>query len=243
MASLAINIVIVIITLLIIESVMIKLTAARIEIVPIGEIKNLHKVKKTEIPEATIILADAFKEDPLFKTVLGDAVKNSYKYVLIADFMIRYCHRYGDVYASSERFEGIMAITKDSDTYMTLWRMIRSGSIFPFLKIGLKSFMVAAVALSPIDVTRKKHMKNRSFLYVQIIGVAKDNQGKGFGGKLLTELTGMTDEAGLPIYLETETESNVLFYERFGFKTIQEMHLPGINQPMWAMIREAKVDE
>ncbi|HKK65437.1 MAG TPA: GNAT family N-acetyltransferase, partial [Clostridia bacterium] len=166
----------------------------------------------------------------------------SYKYTLVAKFMIRYCHKYGHVYASSEKFEGIMAITQDEYSYMSLWRMIRSGSIFPFLRIGFKSFMIVASALSPIDVARKKHMKNKSFAYLQIIGVASENQGKGHGGKLLKELIAITDEAKLPIYLETETENNVRLYERFGFKTLEQMNLPVINQPMWAMLREIKDD-
>jgi len=126
---------------------------------------------------------------------------------------------------------------------MSLWRMIRSGSIFPFLSIGFKSFMMVASALSPIDGIRKKHMKNKSYAYLQIIGVASENQGKGYGGKLLKELIAMTDKVKLPIYLETETESNVRLYERFGFKTLEEMNLPVIYQPIWAMIREVKDDD
>ncbi len=240
--SFAISTGITITLLIIIEGITSKLATGRTKIVPIGEIKNLQKVKKSEIREATFVLADAFKEDPLFKAIFGDAIKNSYKYTFFAKFMLRYCHKYGVVYASSENFEGIMAITQDEYTYMILWRMIRSGSIFPFLGIGFKSFMMAASALGPIDVVRKKHMKNKSFAYLQIIGVASENQGKGHGGKLLKELTAMTDEAKLPIYLETETESNVRFYERYGFKTLEEMNLPVINQPMWAMLREVNAD-
>ena len=60
---------------------------------------------------------------------------------------------------------------------------------------------------------------------------------------MLKELIAMTDEVKLPIYLETETESNVRFYKRFGFKTLEQMNLPAINQPMWAMIREIKDDD
>ncbi|WP_172596125.1 hypothetical protein [Petrocella atlantisensis] len=150
-----------------------------------GEIKNLHKVNKSEIRQATGVLADAFKEDPLFKILFGDAVKNSHKYTLVAKFMIRYCYKYGDVYASSEKFEGIMAITQDEYSYMSLWRMIRSGSVFPFLSIGFITFMKVASALSPMDEARKKHMKNKSFAYLQIIGVASENQGKGHGGNYL----------------------------------------------------------
>ena len=241
-ASIAISTGITITLFIIIEGITSKLTTGRTSTVPMGEIKNLHKIYKSEISQATLVLADAFKEDPLFRILFGDAAKNSYKYTLVAKFMIRYCYKYGNVYASSEKFEGIMAITQDEYTYMSLWRMIRSGSIFPFLSIGFKSFM-KATTLSPIDAARKKHMKNKSFAYLQIIGVASENQGKGHGGKLLKELIAMTDEAKLPIYLETETESNVRLYERFGFKTLEEMNLPIINQPMWAMTREIKDDD
>ena len=239
-ASIAVSTGITITLFIIIEGITSKLTTGRTRTVPIGEIKNLHKVNKSEIRQATAVLADAFKEDPLFKILFGDAVKNSHKYSLVAKFMIRYCYKYGDVYASSEKFEGIMAITQDEYSYMSLWRMIRSGSVFPFLSIGFKSFMKVAGALSPMDEERKKHMKNMSFVYLQIIGVASENQGKGHGGKLLKELLAMADEAKLPIYLETETESNVRLYERFGFKTLEEMSLPVINQPMWTMLREVK---
>lgn len=241
-ASIAISLGITITLLIIIESIMSKSTMGKTSTLPLGEIKNLHKVRKSELEKASIVLADAFKEDPLFKILFGDAAENSYKYTLVAKFMIKYCYKYGDVYASSEKFEGIMAITQDEYTYMSLWRMIRSGSIFPFISIGFKSFMKVASALSPIDDVRKKHMRKKSYVYLQIIGVASENQGKGYGGKLLKELLAMADEVKLPIYLETETESNVHLYERFGFKTLEQMNLPVINQPMWAMIRESKDD-
>jgi len=85
-------------------------------------------------------------------------------------------------------------------------------------------------------------MKNRSFAYLQIIGVASENQGKGYGGKLLREFIAVADEVKIPIYLETETESNVNLYEQFDFKTLEKMNLPVINQPMWAMMREVNAD-
>jgi len=228
--------------LIIIEVITSKAIKGRKETIAVDEIKNLHKVKKSEISKAALVLADAFKEDPLFKSIFGDAEKNKYKYILIAKFMLRYCHKYGDVYASSEKFEGIMAITQDEYSYMSFWRMIRSGSIFPVLRIGFKSFMKVAGSLGPIDEARKKHMKNKSFAYLQIIGVASENQGKGHGGKLLREFIAVADEVKIPIYLETETESNVNLYEQFDFKTLEKMNLPVINQPMWAMMREVNAD-
>ena len=242
-ASIALSTGVTITLLIIIESITDKLINGKTNIITMAKIKSLHQVKKSEIGKAAFILADAFTEDPLFKALFGDTVKNSYKYSMVAEFMLRYCHKYGAVYASSEELEGIMAITQDQYTYMTLWQMIRSCTILPFFRIGIKSISTVARALGSVDVARKKHMKDRSFAYLQIIGVAAENQGKGDGGRLLKELIAMADEAKLPIYLGTETESNVRWYERFGFRTLEQMNLPVINLPLWAMIREIKDDE
>ena len=48
----------------------------------------------------------------------------------------------------------------------------------------------------------------------------------------------MSDQAGIPIYLETETENNVRLYEKFGFKTLDQRILPVVNLPVWEMKRE-----
>ncbi len=228
--------------LIIIDGIISAVTISGAKIVPMKDLKNLYKIKKNDITKAALVVADAFKEDPLFKRLFGDANKNAHKCALVAEFMIRYCHTYGSVYATSENYEGIMAITQGKYTYMTLWGMIRSGSIYPLFKMGFKSLILSS-SLSPIEVSRKKYMKNKSFAYIQVIGVALESQGKGFGGRMLQELIEVTDEAKLPIYLETETESNVQLYERFGFKTIEQMDLPVINHPMWTMIREVSIDE
>jgi len=53
-----------------------------------------------------------------------------------------------------------------------------------------------------------------------IIGVASEFQGQGFGGKLLRALIGESEQVGIPIYTETQTEENVRFYEKLGFKDI-----------------------
>lgn len=80
-------------------------------------------------------------------------------------------------------------------------------------------------------------MKGKAYTYLQIIGVAPSFQGQGFGGKLLHALIEKSEQTGVPIYLETETEANVSLYEYFGFSVIKKIMLPIINLPMWEMIR------
>lgn len=47
------------------------------------------------------------------------------------------------------------------------------------------------------------------------------------------------------IYLETESESNEAIYKRFGFRTVEKIHLCAeddtVKQPMWLMIKDAMV--
>jgi GNAT superfamily N-acetyltransferase len=85
-------------------------------------------------------------------------------------------------------------------------------------------------------------MKNRNFIYIQIIGVCHHIQGMGYGGMMLKQVIAIAEDFNLPLYLETETESNVRFYERYGFKIREKMKLPLINQEMWAMVREVNED-
>jgi ribosomal protein S18 acetylase RimI-like enzyme len=85
-------------------------------------------------------------------------------------------------------------------------------------------------------------MEGKDFLYLQFIGVAHEFQGKGFGGRLLKALIEKSEEAALPVYLETETEENVELYRRFGFSLAKQITLPIVNLPMWEMVREPEAD-
>ena len=81
-------------------------------------------------------------------------------------------------------------------------------------------------------------MVGREYVYLFIIGVASELQGQGFGGKLLRALIEESQEAGIPIYTETQTERNVRFYERLGFRQLDRITLPIIDLPQWELIRE-----
>jgi ribosomal protein S18 acetylase RimI-like enzyme len=89
-----------------------------------------------------------------------------------------------------------------------------------------------------LQADRKAHMKRRTYIYLMVLGVASEFQGQGFGGKLLRALIEESEQAGIPIYVETETESNVEMYKRFGFRVLDQITLPIINLPQWEMARE-----
>ena len=207
------------------------------------QVKNLYKVQKKDIPTAGVALADAFQQDSVWKLFFRNEARLDQKGVLF-EVPIRYCFKYGEVYATSERFEGIAAWVTDDLADQTIWRLIRSGAIF----YGMKAMRVCTELVrkqqdifKPLEVDRKANMKGRAYVYLMVIGVASEFQGQGFGRKLLGALIEESEQAGLPIYTETQTEENVRFYERLGFSLIKQVTLPVINLPHWELIREPGV--
>ena len=81
-------------------------------------------------------------------------------------------------------------------------------------------------------------MKGSAYLYLMVIGVTAALQGQGLGGKLLRALIEESEQVRLPVYTETQTEGNVRWYERLGFRLLDEITLPIIDLPQWAMLRE-----
>lgn len=76
--------------------------------------------------------------------------------------------------------------------------------------------------------------------YLMYLGVHPDGQGAGTGRTLLqAALDDVLRREAAPVYLETGTERNVRFYERFGFR-IREQDVPLVPGPVrhWTMIRE-----
>ena len=66
------------------------------------------------------------------------------------------------------------------------------------------------------------------------VGVLPSHQGKGIGTKLLTRFCQEVDACLSTAYLETDTDKNVRFYERFGFEVVKETEIFDVkNRYMW----------
>ena len=200
-----------------------------------SKLDSLYRVQKTDIPQAAAVLADAFQHDPVWNAILCDAKPEQRVYVF--ETPVRYCLKYGEVYAPSENLEGVAAWVPGALADMTFWRVLRSGAVWAGMKLGASVARKMPAIFKPIEVDRKEHMRDKPFIYLLIIGVAPAYQGQGFGGKLLRALIEKSERAAMPLYLETETERNVSMYERYGFRVVKEIVLPIVHLPMWEMIR------
>ena len=203
------------------------------------QLDNLYRVQKKDFPKAGAVLADAFEHDPVWEKVLEETGKDFRRTFFQGP--VRYCSTYGKAYASSEHLEGIAAWVPGNLADMTVWRMIRCGSLTS--GIGMAKGMIRvgqrmSSILGPLEVDRKANMNGRVYLYLMIIGVASRFQGRGFGGMALRALIEESEQLALPVYLETATERNVGMYERLGFTLLSKTSLPVIHLPQWEMVRE-----
>ena len=205
-----------------------------------GKMENLYKIQKKDITKAGIVLADAFLQDAVWRLFFKDEATIEQRGTLY-ESPIKYCFKYGEVYAPSERLEGIAAWTPGELADLTIWRLIRSGSILSGMralpactKLARKQEKI----FKPLKEDRRANMEGREYIYLIVIGVAAEYQGQGHGKKMIEAIIEESERAGIPIYTETQTEENVRFYEGLGFRVIRQINLPIIEVPQWELIRE-----
>ena len=85
-----------------------------------------------------------------------------------------------------------------------------------------------------------KKLVSEPHWYLAAIGVDSDNQGKGFGSKLMKPMLERIEREGYLVYLETNYEGNVDLYKHLGFEVANECTVPETNMKNWAMIKYPK---
>lgn len=74
--------------------------------------------------------------------------------------------------------------------------------------------------------------------YLNFLGVAPGQQGRGIGSALLRSVLAQCDVGGEAAYLEATSERNRALYERHGFRVLREIPLPDGGPTSYAMWRE-----
>ncbi|EXJ78464.1 hypothetical protein A1O1_08864 [Capronia coronata CBS 617.96] len=80
--------------------------------------------------------------------------------------------------------------------------------------------------------------------YLNYIGTKPEARGKGYGRKLIESVTKMADADGVPCYLESSHDINIIIYGKMGFELRKHIYLqraPGKQLRMDVMVREPVV--
>ena len=202
-------------------------------------IENLYKLNKSDLKKAAQALTDAFINDPVWEAMLKDVPDRYKKMYNIFEMTLRHSIKYGYSYSTSKNLEGVALWFHHEKADMTFWRMIRSGAIINIFKIGVRfgrKMIKIMRDMEQIEKDRHENMKE-PYLYLALMGVVPEQQRKGLGRTLLEAMINKADLAKYPLYLETQKEENLKFYEKFDFNVIKKITITKDKYPIWEMIR------
>ena len=91
---------------------------------------------------------------------------------------------------------------------------------------------------SEMESLHRRSIGDEPHLRLDFLAVDPAAQGRGLGSRLLAFGNGVADERGLPVYLDTFTLPDVRFYERRGYRVIEEHPMAPGPYTVWAMRRE-----
>ena len=178
-------------------------------------------------------LTGAFLGDPFISWVLGDQVADLSRPVRWWRFWFEQALDRGD-----------SAYVNDGCTAATIWVPPDTDELDEVGEDDLETLLDellgghAPTVLDKLTEMDDSH-PDEPHWYLGTIGTHPAHLGRRLGSDLLAENLAMIDAGGDAVYLESTNPVNVGFYERFGFRTVGEIDVPG-SSPVTTMWREAR---
>ncbi|AJA08720.1 hypothetical protein SKP52_09040 [Sphingopyxis fribergensis] len=189
----------------------------------------IHRAGRADLPAIIETLAQAFQTDPALSWILPD---HGHRQRALCGLF--------HVLAPADMSAGV-ALRSGGDEAASLWRapgQAHSGTL-EFLRTVVPLVAAFGTALPrglKVQGSIDAHRPKGRFWYLHYVGVRREHQGKGHGGRIIRAQTAVADRDRLPCWLETATPENVPLYERLGFVTQVEWDVPG-GPHFWGMMR------
>lgn len=154
------------------------------------------------------ILVNSFKGNKSVDFVVG---KSANARRVLMEYSLENCLENGEVFLSeSENSCVLIKYSSQKSKPLRLWGWDIKLAI---RGIGVPRISKVLKRESSIEATQPKE----PFLYIWFIGVDPKEQGRGEGSILMESVLDLAREKNLPVCLETSTERNFKWYEKFGF--------------------------
>jgi hypothetical protein len=188
-----------------------------------------------QIEAGAHVVARAFQRDPLMAYVLPDPQKRQRLLPVLYRIVVRYCLRYGVIYAAPS-LEGLICCLPPGQT-TSIGRLALISLSSPPLQLGSTALRRFLRASKTADRAHEQVAPGAHW-YIWALGVDPTFQGHGFGGQLVRTVLQRARAQRLPCYLDTENPRNVAFYRRYGFRQAREAVISGSDVHVYAMLWE-----
>jgi GNAT superfamily N-acetyltransferase len=175
---------------------------------------------------------EAFLNDPTWSWAFPDASTRERNLQLLWQLFVDGAQRYPWVW-----------LTPD-DSAASVW-IPPGGTEFPAeQEANLESTIVelfdsnAPRVLHAFELFEAHHPHHSEHYYLNFLGTATAQRGRGLGLGLLANNLTRVDAEGMPAYLEASNPVNVALYERQGFRVLDSFTLPDGGPQIFTMWRE-----
>lgn len=202
----------------------------------VSTLEGLVPLSNSTFERAVDVLTRSFWNDPLNEYFFPDETLRKRFLPVFFEYRLKQGIKYGEVFATSDKVEGI-AIWKHSKTIdTTLWRDIRSGGL-KLLRMYGRTLLNLMLEVNEFTGTRRTKFAISPYMHLGPIAVDPEQQNQGFASKLIRPMLDYLDESKIHCYLEAQSESNVSLYEHYGFEVLDASVVPKTDIPHWDMMR------
>jgi hypothetical protein len=165
------------------------------------------------------ILASSFDNNKTVNYIIKQDKRREQRIRQLMSYSFDVCNCFGRVLLSENKKACALVVFPDekhTTLRSTLWdiRLITNC-------IGFAGINKAMAREKKIKSLQPKE----PLYYLWFIGVSPEEQNKGIGGALLTEIIRDAEQENRTVCLETSTEKNIPWYQKFGFTIYNELDI------------------
>lgn len=219
---------------------------------PVDESSRMLRVEPNDSTLAAEVLARAFADDPGYVWIAPDETRRARLLAFIYQRLVPELARLGSTFAATTESAGRNDRAPNAVLGVAAWwppgkelgyvALLRAGLVKMPLQCGAQATWRVLRVLSTMERTRAALLKGQPHWVLDHLGVDPDEQGRGYGRKLLNEsLERHVDPTHLPALLHTVKDRNVRLYESVGFEVRSVIEFDGPNGFLLrSMVRDAR---
>ncbi len=123
-------------------------------------LNHLIRVKRNNIQKAIDCLVEAFADEPMCNHMFSNVDNKKEALTAYIEYIVKYGRRYGQVYTTSEKFEGVAIWIPSYHSDFSYWKSVKSGGIKMVLKLGPKIMKIIEEFEDDDDVQAVSHNLN-----------------------------------------------------------------------------------
>ncbi|GAC1371397.1 MAG: hypothetical protein NVS3B25_21900 [Hymenobacter sp.] len=200
-----------------------------------------RRLQQADLVWATALLEAACADHPVLNYCCTgpDAPAQA---VWLIEQLLRFGLRYGRIYANADA-SALAVWLKPEHPAVTLGRMLRTGLLPTALwRLDWTGFQRLRHFLVATTWLRRRSVAANGHYYLMALAVRPTDRGRGLGRRLVQATIAAMQATHAPCYLDTQRPSEVLFFQRLGFRLVGQCPV-GLDPEAptnWGMVREGR---